>query len=114
MTAPVPPSQQVANRRPPDLTVQFEACLGCGAPTDERICCDACWKRVPRDLPKWPYWRSRLQTARRINAWEWIEGIIVAVRTWLLDHPIGPVSGGSTPEPDSAPTDNAQSSDGVS
>lgn len=60
------------------------------------LCCDACYKRLPRDLPEWPKFRSRLRSnysqrmgispdyfaGRREN-----EAICEAIRTWLSEHP---------------------------
>lgn len=71
-------------------------CPGGKHPNDaDQICCDGCWNRMPRDLPGYPKWRSRLRAALRqtrrgsssVRAWSDAEGIHKAIRRWLADHP---------------------------
>ena len=54
-------------------------CPGGKHPLDQRralrrrpACCDDCYGRVPRDLPEYPKWRSRLRTLNAIT-WKYPE-----------------------------------------
>lgn len=67
-------------------------CPGGLHPKDGQVCCDACWKRAPRDLPGQPHWRSRRRSARprayrSTFAWRECEDIDAALTAWLRDHP---------------------------
>lgn len=57
--------------------------------TPGQLCCDACWERVPTNLPDWPRWRSRLAAARRSGGYGWFiaERIHDAVKAWLSEYP---------------------------
>ena len=80
-----------------------QCCLTCGYDTEHgtagvcpgglhprdgsRICCPACWKRVPRDLPGQPRWRSALRTLNaRGHHWTAL-AIEEALVKWLAEHP---------------------------
>jgi predicted amidophosphoribosyltransferase len=63
-------------------------CPGCGGKKyGNDLCCGACWNRIPRDLPNWPYWRTALKRNRQVRGWISIEKIIEEARRWLLAHP---------------------------
>lgn len=87
-------------------------CLTCGYDTDHGIggvcpgglhpragkkglCCDACWKRVPTDLPGHPRWRSALRRLAKMRWRTQMLPIEEAVLAWLREHPSPrePVSG---------------------
>lgn len=63
-----------------------------------RVCCAACYQRIPRDLPGYPRWRSALREAysvriyspRRREAVELRRNIEDAMCAWLAEHPAEP------------------------
>lgn len=75
-------------------------CIGGKHPLDNRgrrsaargVCCGDCYKRIPRDLPERPRWRSRWRTLNAIT-WKYpthyaeLNAIQDAMRAWLADHP---------------------------
>lgn len=69
----------------------LSVCPGGMHPRDGQVCCDACWKRAPRDLPGQPRWRSRRRSAvarGRRSSWAWVEveAIDTALVAWLREH----------------------------
>lgn len=70
--------------------IEAPACPGGPHPNAPgQVCCDACWKRAPTNLPDWPRWRSALRGARSRGGYGWViaERIHDALRAWLAEHP---------------------------
>lgn len=71
------------------ITVQV--CPGCAGPKESQaaVCCDRCWKRIPRDIPEQLRWRSTLKSARAMRTWSRVEVIMEGVKKWLKENPAG-------------------------